>query len=196
LAQEWGLIRKVPKIRIPTGQEHQREYVLSEAVLQQFLDRAQTEMHRALWAILFDTGLRIGEACSLTWADIEGTPPVAVHVRKGKTKYARRRVPVTKRASDVLESIRRGSGPVFHRHGRAINQPWANHPFTAIRKELGLPSDCVLHSLRHSYLTRLGNAGVSPFVLQRLAGHSNIALTARYSHPDDEQLDRAIALLD
>jgi integrase len=195
LAVEWGVLKKAPKIAMLRG-EHQREFILSEAVLQQFLTKAPTDVHRALWLVLADTGIRIGEACALTWQDVEGEPPTAIHIRKGKTKFARRRVPVTKRASAVLNSLPRSSTFVFSRHGRAINQPWANKPFVAIRTELGLPTDCVLHSLRHSYLTRLGNSGVSPFVLQKLSGHSNINMTARYSHPDDAQLDRAIALLD
>lgn len=194
LAQEWRVIQRGTKVSTLPG-EHHREFVLSEEVLQKFLDRAPTEMHRALWAFLADTGLRISEAIALTWEDVEGDPPTAVHVRKGKTKYARRRVPVSKRASGALAGLPRAPF-VFSRQGKQITQPWAGHPFLAIRRELNLPEDCVLHALRHSYLTRLGNSGVSPFVLQKLAGHSNIALTARYSHPDDEQLDRAVALLD
>jgi integrase len=196
LAMEWGLIRKTPKVTLLTG-EHHREFVLSEAVLQQFLDRAPTPMHKALWMVLADTGLRIGEACALTWDDVEGDPPSAVYVRKGKTKYARRRIPLTKRASAALVGIRGKSTWVFNRHGRSITQHWAGNPFVRIRKELGLPDDCVLHSLRHSCLTHLGNSRrVSPFVLQRIAGHSNIAMTARYCHPDYEQLGAAITLLD
>jgi hypothetical protein len=35
---------------------------------------------------------------------------------------------------------------------------------------------------------------VRPFVLQRLAGHANIGMTARHSHP--EQMDRAIGVMD
>jgi integrase len=193
LAVEWNVLRRAPKIAM-LGGEHQREFILSEAVLQQFLDRAPTDVHRALWLVLADTGIRIGEACALVWDDVEGSPPVAIHIRKGKTKFARRRVPLTKRASAVLDGLHRDTY-VFSR-GRSINQPWANKPFVRIRGELGLPPDCVLHSLRHTALTRWGNAGVSPFILQKLAGHSSIVLTARYSHPDDDQMDAAIALLD
>jgi hypothetical protein len=38
------------------------------------------------------------------------------------------------------------------------------------------------HSLRHSYLTLGGRAGIDLRTLQELAGHSTPALTARYSH--------------
>jgi integrase len=186
-----GVIRKAPHVSLLTD-EAAREFVLDEATLKRFLDRAPTPMHRAMWLTLYDTGLRVSEACALTWADYDGD---AVHVRKGKSKNARRRVPVTSRVRSVIESLPRHEF-IFSRQGRSVNRTWASHSFGDLRKELGLPKDCVLHSLRHSYLTRLGNLGVSPFVLQKLAGHSNIAMTARYSHPDDAQLTAAIALLD
>jgi len=38
------------------------------------------------------------------------------------------------------------------------------------------------HSLRHSYLTLGGRAGIDLRTLQELAGHSTPVLTARYSH--------------
>ncbi len=38
------------------------------------------------------------------------------------------------------------------------------------------------HSLRHSYLTLGGRAGIDLRTLQELAGHSTPTLTARYSH--------------
>src|SRR5207244_9572455 len=38
------------------------------------------------------------------------------------------------------------------------------------------------HTLRHSYLTLGGRAGIDLRTLQELAGHSTPVLTARYSH--------------
>jgi integrase len=38
------------------------------------------------------------------------------------------------------------------------------------------------HSLRHSYITALGRAGVDLRTVQELAGHSSPTLTSRYSH--------------
>jgi hypothetical protein len=36
------------------------------------------------------------------------------------------------------------------------------------------PADFVLHSLRHTMLTRLGESGVDAFTIMRIAGHSSI----------------------
>jgi integrase len=41
----------------------------------------------------------------------------------------------------------------------------------------------VLHSLRHTMLTRLGESGVDAFTIMRIAGHSSITVSQRYIHP-------------
>jgi integrase len=59
------------------------------------------------------------------------------------------------------------------------------------RTALGLPKDFVLHSLRHTFLTRLGDAGVDAFTIMRIAGHSTIAISQKYIHPSTEAMERA-----
>jgi integrase len=44
----------------------------------------------------------------------------------------------------------------------------------------------VLYSLRHTFLTRLGEAGCDTWTLARIAGHSSIAMSARYVHPSED----------
>ena len=44
----------------------------------------------------------------------------------------------------------------------------------------------VLYSLRHTFLTRLGEAGCDAWTLARIAGHSSIAMSARYVHPSED----------
>lgn len=55
-----------------------------------------------------------------------------------------------------------------------------------VRNALGLPKDFVLHSLRHTFLTRLGEAGVDAFTIMRIAGHSTITVSQKYVHPSSE----------
>jgi integrase len=42
-----------------------------------------------------------------------------------------------------------------------------------------MPDDFVIHSLRHTMLTRLGEAGVDAFTIMRIAGHSSITVSQR-----------------
>ena len=44
----------------------------------------------------------------------------------------------------------------------------------------------VLYSLRHTFLTRLGQSGCDVWTLARVAGHSSIAISARYVHPSED----------
>jgi site-specific recombinase XerD len=49
----------------------------------------------------------------------------------------------------------------------------------------------VVHSIRHTFLTRMGLTGVDIFTLMRIAGHSSVTVTQKYMHPSDENMERA-----
>jgi integrase len=48
------------------------------------------------------------------------------------------------------------------------------------------------HQLRHTFCSRLGDAGVPMPVIQDLAGHASITMTRRYTHPADERKEMAV----
>lgn len=54
-------------------------------------------------------------------------------------------------------------------------------------KDLGI-AGLVRHGLRHTALTWMADSGVPLHVLQRVAGHQDPAMTARYLHPDHRAL--------
>ena len=53
----------------------------------------------------------------------------------------------------------------------------------------------VLYSLRHTFLTRLGESGCDAWTLARIAGHSSIAMSTRYVHPSEEAVLTAMERL-
>jgi len=53
----------------------------------------------------------------------------------------------------------------------------------------------VLYSLRHTFLTRLGQSGCDVWTLARIAGHASIAISSRYVHPSEEAVLDAISRL-
>ncbi|HXY02040.1 MAG TPA: tyrosine-type recombinase/integrase, partial [Terriglobales bacterium] len=53
----------------------------------------------------------------------------------------------------------------------------------------------VLYSLRHTFLTRLGESGCDAWTLARIAGHSSIAISARYVHPSENAVFNAVEKL-
>jgi len=48
--------------------------------------------------------------------------------------------------------------------------------------------DFHFHDLRHTFATRLGDAGCNATTIARLLGHSNIQMSMRYTHASDESL--------
>ncbi len=59
-----------------------------------------------------------------------------------------------------------------------------------------MPGEFVLHSLRHTYATRLGEAGAGAFTIMRLTGHSSITVSQRYVHPTPEAMEGAVDRLE
>ena len=51
------------------------------------------------------------------------------------------------------------------------------------------------YTMRHTALTRMGEAGIDAFTLMRIAGHSSITITQRYCHPQKEAIERAFSKL-
>jgi integrase len=204
LAQEWEVIARVPKVKLLSG-ESQREYVIPDEDIERFHDHGTT-MGR-LVPFLCDTGLRRGEACNLTWAAVN-LPLHSIEILKGKTKNARRRIPLTSRAERILTEIQerqRQAGIetdyVFtlktSMGGRDhVSPTWMSKTFLDVRRALGLPDSCVLHSTRHTFCTRLGERGADAFAIQKLAGHSSILISQRYVHAQGPRLNTAIGLLE
>ena len=54
----------------------------------------------------------------------------------------------------------------------------------------------VLCSLRHTFLTRLGQSGCHAWTLARIAGHSSIGISSRYVHPSEDAVLDAMSRLD
>jgi len=70
-----------------------------------------------------------------------------------------------------------------------------DHQHKGARTLLQLSKKAVIHSLRHTMLTRWGELGVAVFTIMRIAGHSSVTVSERYVHPGSESMERASAKL-
>jgi site-specific recombinase XerD len=71
-----------------------------------------------------------------------------------------------------------------------------SHQHTKLRRDLKLPEEFVVHSLRHTFGTRLGASGVDVFAIKRAMGHSSVVVSEKYIHPTPESLERAFERLE
>jgi integrase len=201
IAVEWGALDKTPKIRLLPGERH-RERVVTPEEEARYLAVASSLLSD-MATVLLDTGLRPEESYRLVWDSItwangrHGT----VLVTHGKTKAARRLLPMTPRVRHVLEARWQATGrpaegwvwPASTRSGHVEPSSLKKQH----RKALALSQvrPFVLYSLRHTFLTRLGASGCDAWTLARIAGHSSVAMSARYVHPSEDAVLNAMARL-
>jgi integrase len=201
IAAEWGVIEKVPKIKLLPGERH-REHVVRPEEEARYL-AAASEPLAAIATVLADTGMRPDECYRLGWEAIawangrNGT----LLVTHGKTAAARRVVPMTPRVRALLEarweSARRPSEgwiwPAPTRCGHVDRSSLKKQHRKALR--ISGVRQFVLYSLRHTFLTRLGESGCDAWTLARIAGHSSVSISARYVHPSEDAVLSAVEKL-
>ena len=202
LAVEWGVLGSSPKVKLLAGERH-RETVVTADEEAKYLDAA-SEPLGSVAAILFDTGLRPEECFRLRWEAItwangrHGT----LLVTHGKTASARRVLPMTQRVRSILETRWEGIGKPLegwvwaastrsgHMESSSLKRQHKqvfNMLETQAQKNNQKPfRKFVLYSLRHTFLTRLGESGCDAWTLARIAGHSDIRISARYVHPSED----------
>lgn len=202
LAHEWKVIDRLPKIRLLQG-ERTREFVLSREQEPVYLNAAPQPL-KDLALLMLDTGLRDGEALALKWPDIHVNPATEakfgyLQVQKGKSVRARRTVSLTARVQTMLAARPEKSSSEFvfpGRTGKPMLVASLDHLHANVRKTLKMPADFVVHSLRHTMLTRLGMLGVDAFTIMKIAGHSSITISQRYVHPSPESVESAFEKLE
>jgi integrase len=203
LAQEWKVIDRVPRIRLLRG-ERNREYVLSHSLEPGYLAAAPQPL-RDVAALILESGVRPGEAVGLQWTDVR--LQTAVHarfgyivIRGGKSRNAKRNLRLTAPAADMLKARKSATKSVWVFPGETNESPILgtslDHQHDNVRSALKLPKDFVIHSLRHTMLTRLGEAGADAFSIMKIAGHSSVTVSQRYVHPTPEGMDRAFERLE
>jgi integrase len=211
LAVEWGVSESAPLVRMLPGARH-REHVVTFDEEARYL-AAAPEIMAHVSTILIDTGLRPEECFRLRWEAItwsNGRSGTFI-VTHGKTAAARRVLPMSPRVRAILEVRWEKAGkpsegwiwPAATRSGHLESSSLKKQHHRAFstlaadaKKNNSQPvRRFVLYSLRHTFLTRLGESGCDAWTLARIAGHSSVAMSTRYVHPSDDAVFTAVERL-
>ena len=201
LAVEWGVLAVAPKLKVLSG-ERRRERVVSTEEEVKFLAVA-SEPLASIASVLADTGMRPEECFRMRWEYVTwlNGRNGALLVTHGKTASARRVLPMTPRVRAILEPRWLKAGkpeegwvwPARTRSGHVEPNSIYGQHLKALEASKVRPF--VLYSLRHTFLTRLGESGCDSWTLARIAGHSSVAVSSRYVHPSEEKVLEAISRL-
>jgi len=120
-----------------------------------------------------------------------------------KAKAGAREQPLTGALVEILRKERAQrsdkQGPVFPglRAGSSGVRHQMSKPFRRAVKRAKLDPGLVTpHTMRHTAITRLVQAGVDLPTIQRISGHKTLAMVLRYAHVSGAHIDVAMAALD
>jgi integrase len=149
---------------------------------------------KAIVSVLYNTGLRVDELCSLTMAQVELIPGGGLWFRDVKCKGKKiRKAYLKQEAVEVLNAYigkERGRVPGFiftSWRGQKLNQPdiWRILRRIADRAQESLPAGTTIkihpHSMRHERGFNLHRAGLGDAMIAEQLGHSGTGQVARYS---------------
>lgn len=163
-------------------------------------------------SICLQTGLRIGEICALTWADLDlkagllrvnktlqrvylGPNSSEIVLDSPKTAHSYREVPLSAQLIAQLRPLKRRADPrhfVLTGGAKAAEPAIFRAYFKRLMRSLGLPL-IRFHGLRHSFATRCIECGCDYKTVSALLGHANISTTLNlYVHPNIDHKKRCV----
>lgn len=165
---------------------------------------------RAFLITLADTGLRVHEICNLKRGDIDWNEGKAIIIGKGNrqavVRFSKRSQAALReyiQARSQLDGLARkplSALPLFARHDKGAGSkvkpitPTTGRNIVSERVGEVLGGDAVgtitPHSFRHYFVTRVLTVTHNLKLAQNLARHQNIAVTQRYAHLSDDELDK------
>jgi len=205
-----------PGVRLPQFPKTQIEEILDYAINLATNQPEDEPLHlrnlrdRAFLLTLADTGLRVHEACGLRRGDLDWQESKAIVIGKGNrqavVRFSRRSLAALKDYLAARAAMDGASGkplatlPLFARHDKGAGKKikaittatGRNIVSQRVREALGSEAQGAItpHSFRHYFVTTVLQASGNLKLAQELARHKNIAVTQRYAHLSDDELDR------
>lgn len=153
----------------------------------------------AIMEVLYGSGLRVSELCSLTEANLDFSNAMIKVFGKG---HKERYTPMNQRTIDALKTYiyigrkelilkceKEAPDVLFVNHrGGALTTRGVRVILDKILEDASVTMHVSPHTLRHTFATHLLNGGADLRSVQEMLGHENLATTQIYTHVNTEQL--------
>lgn len=185
-----------------------------------FITNCPDTTYGRLFIFALNTGMRCGELTALIWEDIsfpemmitvcrtaarvinrdkDSETKTKMIVSMPKTPKGSRQIPINKGAEKILlaQSQHKEVFIFSSQNGNILMTRNIKRAFDKVLIKANLPKDITIHSLRHTFATRLLEKGANIKVVSEILGHASIQITLDiYSHVMPNFKRETISLLD
>lgn len=191
LAREWGLIVKVPRIRL--ARELGRSLLLNEEAERTLLPFCG-RLLRDVVVLLRDTGMRPKKELLRMRIEHLDWNNRTIFVPDSKTPTGRRFIPMSDRVLNLLmkRCAGRREGWVFPSHSREGHITTVGKQFRKARAKAGLPAELKLYCCRHDFGTEMLQRTGNLALVMKVMGQRSTKAAMQYQHPDLEHIREAL----
>ena len=176
-------------------------YVPSQQEVQTFISTIPDLKQKAMVALMYSAGLRIGEVCHLKYQDIERSN-MRIHISHSKNRSDRYAV-LSQTALDILteywfayDKPRNWLFPKQRDTSRPIDTFYLSRHIHEHEQRLGWPKRITCHSFRHAFGTHLYENGADLLTIQAYLGHKSLTSTTIYVHLATNSMRKTLSPLD
>jgi integrase len=202
-ARDWKLLREVPRVK--TVKVFPRDRMISVEDEKRLLAAAKRPLQDVL-AIMLDSGMRNGEVIRMRWENVHWDSAFYFNP-KGKTRKARRHVPLSERVLALLRTIHEEQPKEQSRMSKPregwvfpskkapsgyIGLSGIEHRFRKLARSLGLPEALKLYCARHTFGTVAMAETRDPGLVREVMGHESLTTTLGYLHPETAAIKAVI----
>ena len=198
---DWGWVKHKPFQIKQLRENNFRNTYLTPEQIQLVLDAAKCDPYPIIYPFIvvgLHTSMRLREILAIRLKDID-VERCNIHIPKAKSGM--RDQPITPELATFLKDYMRmvpkdqswlfPSNKSKSGHYESIERPWRR-----VLEAAGLdPYLYVRHSLRHTAITHLVQAGVDLPTVMRISGHKSLSMVQRYSHQDGPHVQLAMQKL-
>lgn len=192
LKQEWDHYQ-VPRMKRP----QYFPVILSREEVLRFIDQTDNLKHKAFFALLYGSGLRVNEVAKLKIGDI-CSKTMCVRVEHAKHNTNRYTILSNKALAVLRDYFRHSFTPrtytlddwLFPGKNKEnhISIKTIKNTFLKLRERLHQNDKISAHTLRHCFATHALEDGVDPVYIQQMLGHKSLQTTTAYLHMTSKSL--------
>lgn len=201
-AIEWRWIERRPAVIKRYKEEQGRIIYLTVEQIKRLVECAKQDQNPQIYPFIIiglETSMRRMEILSIRREQVS-LERRCIYIPKAKA--GAREQPITKYLAEFLEGsmegLQKGTPWLFPspaaKSGHTMD---IRKPFRRVVANAGMnPNDVVRHTLRHTAITHLVQAGVDLPTVKRISGHKTLIMVERYAHQNGEHINAAMSMLE